>query len=168
MAAYEKQMNAKIAAENKFYVEQLAVIRKHVDGDIDYDKLATTSGDDEQTRVKQTLLYGRIRFDAQRQARLSAAKILDGNGSISTEVINLIDLGIAEDVQYARDLHARSVALRIDHIAGLAKLEYAKDDLATVRRQLATVAADQSTEEQLKALASFGKALRTSLNKSSK
>lgn len=167
-AAYEKQINAKIAAENKFYAEQLFIVRKQMTGEVKFEHFKTQSDADKQKLIREILLYGRIRLGSQRQARLAAASILDDGTSPTTALIGLLDTGISEDLHYARDLRARQLALRMDHVTGLAKLDYAKDDLATVRKQLAAIAASPSTSDELKAWLIFGQSLRDELNKERK
>src|SRR5687768_6409659 len=70
-AAYEQQVTAKIAAENTFYDRQLLAIRQQVAGEIEFDKFAGLTDADKAQRIEKTLLYGRVRFDTERQARLS-------------------------------------------------------------------------------------------------
>lgn len=169
-AAFEKQINAKIAAENTFYETQLAKLRAHLGGEFGYKQYVELPDDAARSKfisdlVKKTLLYGRIRFGAQREAEVAAARILDGNASPTIEMITATDTGITEDLKYAHDVRARQLALKIERITGLAKLEYAKDDLATVRRRLASISASPTAEEEAKAWMNFGQALRDELNK---
>src|SRR5258708_35476004 len=98
-ATYEKQINVKIAAENAFYEKQLANVRKHLGGEFDFkaytelpDQPDPATGVSPKTKfmgdlVKNTVLYGRIRFGAEREAELAAARIVDGTAAPTIAIV---------------------------------------------------------------------------------
>jgi hypothetical protein len=94
---------------------------------------------------------------------LAAARLLDANASPTIELVTLLDKGITADLEYARATRERQLALEIGRITGLAKLEYDKEELAAVRRQLATIAASPSADTEAQAWINFGQALRDRL-----
>src|SRR6266508_972889 len=65
---YEAEVDKKVSAEKAFYVDQRELIRFALGGN----SAITEPKDDKVTSIEKTLIYGRIRTNAERGARLVA------------------------------------------------------------------------------------------------
>jgi hypothetical protein len=159
---YEAEVDKKVAAENAFYVDQRELIRFALGGN----SAITDPKADKVTPIEKTLIYGRIRTNAERGARLVADEILASDPpKITARVIEYIDVGLKEDQAFYLGVLERQRQLTVDLLTKLEKLEQQKARLRNVRNYLTTLATQPSISVQLTEIVEIGKAVAEQLKK---
>jgi hypothetical protein len=159
---YEAEVDKKAAAEKAFYVDQRELIRLVLGGN----SAITEPTADKGTAIQKTLIYGRIRSNAERGARLVADEIVAADAPrIMGRVIEYIDLGVKEDRTFYLGILERQRQLTVDLLTKLEKLEQQKARLRSVRNHLTTLATQPDISAQLTELVEFGKAVEDQLKK---
>jgi len=159
---YEAEVDKKVAAEKAFYVEQRQLIRLTLGGN----SAITNPEAAEVMPIEKTLIYGRIRTNAERGARLVADEILASDPPrITARVIEYVDVGLKEDQAFYLGVLERQRQLTIDLLTKLEKLEQQKARLRNVRNYLTTLATQPSVSAQLTEIVEIGKAVAEQLKK---
>lgn len=138
LADYEKQVDAKIAAEKKFYRGQAKVMQDALAGvPVTAEANAPVSDED----IQKTWVYLQIRTSATADARKTAGDILalDRARAISLMTAFVMN-GIRED--YAAIIEARAAQARLmkQFVAELNPVEKQRQRLAALRKGLTTLA----------------------------
>lgn len=158
---YEAEVDKKITAEKTFYREQQARIRAALIG-----KAKITAIDEETNEIRQTLIYGRIRTDAERDARLTADEIVSSNPPrLIGHIIDYLVKGLKEDQAFCLDISERQRRLSENLLASLEKLDQQKENLKNVRKRLTVLATQPDIYAQLNEIVEFGKAVEEQMSK---
>jgi len=154
---YEAVVDKKAAAEKTFYREQQALIHSALVG-----KSEITSIDEEESKIiEKTLVYGRIRTSAERDARLAAEEIVSSNPpKILGHVIDYLVKGMQQDQVLYLDLLERQRRLTDNLQASLEKIDQQKEKLKNLRNGLTALATQPDISAQIKQIIEFGEAVQ--------
>lgn len=166
--AYEAQVAAKAAAEQEFYASQLDNLSYVVSG-----RAAAAPAEeagksplDDSFDVKRTLAYGRIATAAQDDATRVAEALLFGNGEPpKTAVIKFLTDGVEADTAAYLDAQRRRGLLQADLLKGLQALDLRKQELKSLREDLARLERQPDPESYAKALGPLIQAVKDELDK---
>ena len=132
ITANEKQVNDKVIAEKAFYRNEQAALRAYLTGTVNL-----KSGDKQTLNVTESLVWGRIVNNANRDARLTAEALVNSTRpNVMGVSIAYIQKGVDADNAAYRELAARRTRLRENLLKELAKLDQQKSRLKKAKKVL--------------------------------
>ena len=149
---YETKLTNKIDAENAFYQTQLLNFRRGLTGFTNLSELSNTENEEDKDKniIENSLIYGRIYTNAQRDALIIADSLFHASSpKITTAIIQMIDKGISEDISHYKLLGKRDKELSENLLSNLVKLNQEKIKLKQVRDNLARLSKDPGLDEKL-------------------
>jgi len=156
---YETALDAKIAAERAFYVNQREAIQHRLLG---YSAVGATAG--ARIEPEKTVYYGRIRLSGERDARVVADSLVaSGSPQVLGSVIDYLDRGVREESQLRLTLVQRQQELTVKLLEQLETIDAQKARLALVRSRLTELSQNPGGREQLSVLVDLGKGVMTFL-----
>lgn len=172
MVSYEKSVDLKVAAEKAFYHSQIDRLRGVLGGaHLAVEKAATVAPADSHPTVwgvdvRKTVPYLRIRTTATRDAQTAASQILTAEKpDPRTVVSSYLTKGLTDDEASTLSAIARQRDLAETLESNLRQIDQQKTALKGIREDISTLSKDPSTFDQLKELATFGKAVSDEIKK---
>jgi hypothetical protein len=154
---YEKDVDAKVAAEKTFYHDQLATLRKALGGNDAVTTLQRSIGQTQSDEVK-SLPYMRVVTSANRDARMAADGLITGAQPPSiTAMIEYVDKGVQNEREEYLGYLERQRELTKTLGDNLQPIEQQKAKAANVRSSLAELAKPKSRFSHTKEYAKFAK-----------
>lgn len=161
---YETEVSDKINAENAFYQTQLLNFRRGLTGFTSLSESTGRSNQKDKINIENSLLYGRIYTNAQRDALLTADSLLHASSpKISTAIIQMIDKGFNEDISHYQEIAKRDKELSENFLSSLVKLNQEKIKLGKARDNLAKLSKDSDLDERLSILSEHGQVIAKEL-----
>lgn len=164
--AYEAEVAAKADAEREFYLKQLNNLSYVVAGRGSSATEVATSPIDDSFNVKATVAYGLIATSAQDDAtRVAEMLIAADRPQTKTAIIKFLADGVEADMATYLNAQHRREQLQIELLKGLEVLDLRKQELKSVRDDLARLERQPDLESDAKSLAPLIEAVRGELNK---
>lgn len=179
---YEQKLDAKIAAEKKFYRDQMDTLRTSLAGNPTDPKcfpddeknvavlLTTGSIPDDcfgNPDFKKSWLYGRVMTAAQRDARRTAGTLMSADdGSVMAIIQDFAARGIAVNDEALAEVERQQRVLAEQVAAALKPLEKQKGRLKSLRQGLTTLAAEPDAGIDLARIQSFAEIIAAELKRS--
>ena len=155
---YEGQVNGKVAAEKKFYHEQLATLRRTLGGNdavTEFSKVISAAPVEKGVR---TLPYMRVVTSANREARIAADEMIASGGLPSMAVmIQYIDNGVSHEREEYLAYLERQRQLTATLGENLQPIDQTKAKAADFRKALVELTKPKSTLKQSEEYAKFAK-----------
>lgn len=162
VATYESAVDSKVSAEKAFYHSQLDTLRKTLGGN----SQITDPENGAPAPIEKTLVYGKIRTAAERDARIAAEGILLSKDPAAMQpVIAYLETGLSADQAAFREALARQRLLATRLEEGLEPVQQQTEQLAAIRKQLVELSKKPGLVDQLKEYYAFGKAVSKELKK---
>jgi hypothetical protein len=162
---YEEEVTKKVTAEQAFYREQQDEILQRtfynppLQDYLDSEKQQKLDND-----IKKTLLYGRLRVNNERDARITAERLIASpTNAVMGQTITFLAEGIQKDLEYYRELRARRTEVDSNLTANLVKLSGQRELLMSIRKRLSDLLIVPTPQEQIDLVVQFGKDIREQL-----
>ncbi len=189
---YDAKISKKIDAEKAFYNDQRKILRNVLSGSTDItnppeakqnpsteSQFQSTENNNSSSSeannvkiitIKDTVAYGQIRTNAQREAILLSEKLSSAQAQpmISTNLIQYIRNSLEEDWNKYREANHRQQQLRVELLEGLEKIDQQAIRIKNIQKELDKLSKDPSIESSLKQYLEIGKAITEKLNTNNK
>ena len=161
-AAYENQVDAKIAAERRFYKDQLETIRVSLGGR----PLDTALTPKKRLELlENTWLYVHIRVETARDGLSTAGNILSQPSSLSWGLTSdYLRRGVTSDADSIAEARAKQAELSQKLVQALVPLTKQKARLKQIRKDLAALAAGKGAGDHLALAMALAKSLAEEIN----
>jgi hypothetical protein len=164
-AAYEKQVDNKVTAETAFYATQRENLIESLVG---Y-RSDTPGSFSTSPNVRDSIYFGMIMVNAERDARVSAEDIVASNGQkVMGPTLQYIETGVKEEQGSYAELSQKQAELGVKLSEGLKTLNEQKSELETVRSKVVMLSQPLSSRDQVQQLIDLGKATQKILQSEKK